>query len=382
MGITVVPKERDESTDISRLEIKFQRGDLESPNRFITKVDINAKDAIGADIPLSRTRKLFMYEALINPNIIQNILTKNGYLATFLTSFRNFLGRVEGSDALRLIYPKFTKDGLTALESIDEPTRNKIFVFLFDLIRELSYDKSPPDGFYFQYDHLTKDGKKYALSQNLPFIPVIDMHGDINVVTRQMDDYISMPPASVPFIGLTYSTLTRSNLAYNHAIDVLDSLHEAGKGFITVESPRVSGRGTGDPDVSAIHYSSFLVADLSAERVYAGGSSGEPNLRLFEKKDLAVPLLDHTHLTAEHDDELNALSGDRKLEELLRKMMTGTDNLSNEEKAKSRYLSRIHENIVTSKEYENMRKSIINNELLNYRSEKRRLNRLLSAEGR
>ena len=382
MGITVVPKERDESTDISRLEIKFQRGDLESPNRFITKVDINAKDAIGADIPLSRTRKLFMYEALINPNIIQNILTKNGYLATFLTPFRNFLGRVEGSEALRLIYPKFTKDGLTALESVNEPTRNKIFVFLFDLIRELSYGKSPPDGFYIQYDHLTEDSKKYALSQNLPFIPVIDMHGDINVVTRQMDDYISMPSALVPFIGLTYSTLTTSNLTYNLAIDVLDSLHEAGKGFITVESPRVSGRGTKDPDVSAIHYSSFLVADLSAERVYSGGRSGEPNLRLFEKKDLAVPLLDHTHLTTEHDDELNALSGDKKLEELLRKMMAGTDNLSNEEKAKSRYLSRVHENILTSKEYENMRKSIINNELLNYRSEKRRLNRLLSAEGR
>ena len=178
------------------------------------------------------------------------------------------------------------------------------------------------------------------------------MHGDINVIVRQIDDYTSMSSSMVPFIGLTYSTLRRSNLAYNHAIDILDSLHESGKGFITVESPRVSGRGTEDPDVSAIHYSSFIVADLAAERVYSGGSSGEPNLRLFEKKDLAVPLLDNRHLSSEHDDELRSLSGDKKLETLLRKMMAGTDNLSNEEKHKSRYLSRIHENIVTSKEYE------------------------------
>ena len=151
MGITVVPKERDDSSDISMLEIKFQRGEVESPSRFVTKVDINAKDALGADIPLSRTRKLFMYEAVINPETIENVLNKNGYLATFLAPFRKFLGRVDGHDVLRLIYPKFTKDGLSALEGIGESAKNKVFVFLFDLIRELSYDKFAIDGYDIEF---------------------------------------------------------------------------------------------------------------------------------------------------------------------------------------------------------------------------------------
>ena len=382
MGITVTPKERDEATDLSRLEIKFDRGNVESPSRFITKVDINAKDGIGADIPLSRTRKLFMYEEFVNPNTIDNILNKNGYLATFLSNFQNFLLRVERSDALRLVYPKFTRSGLDNLESIGESGRNKVWQFIFDAIHELSYGKAAIDGFYLQFDHLTEAGKRYALSQNLPFIPVIDIHGDIRVVTKQMNDYMSLPSALVPFIGLTYSTKTRSNLAYNQAISVLDSLHEAGKGFITVGSPRTSGRWTEDPDVSAIHYSSFIVADLAAERAYGGGSSGEPNLRLFEKGDLAAPTLDHIHNAAEHMDELNALSGDTRLQELLGRMIGGIDNLLATDKRRAPYLSRVHENLVTGSEYEKMRRSIMSNELLRYRSEKRRLNQMLLEEGR
>ena len=382
MGITVIPKERDEITDLSRLEIKFDRGELESPSRFITKVDINAKDGIGADIPLSRTRKLFMYEEFVNPNTIDNILNKNGYLATFITNFQNFLLRVERSDALRLVYPKFTKAGLETLESLGESNRNKVWQFIFEAFHELSYGKAAIDGFYLQYDHLTDAGKRYALTQNLPFVPVIDIHEDIRVVKREMNDYMNMSSSLVPFIGLTYSTKTRSNLAYNQAISVLDSLHETGKGFITVESPRTSGRWSEDPDVSALHYSSFIVADLTAERAYGGGSSGEPNLRLFEKGDLAAPPLDHRHNAAEHVDELSALNGDKKLQEFLGRMIGGMDNLSEADKRRAPYLSRVHENIVTGSEYENMRRSIISNELLRYRAEKKRLNQMLVGEGR
>ncbi len=382
MGITVIPKERDEATDLSRLEIKFDRGEVESPSRFITKVDINAKDGIGADIPLSRTRKLFMYEEFINPNTIDNILNRNGYLATFITNFQNFLLRVERSDALRLVYPKFTKAGLDALRSLGESNRNKVWEFIFEAIHELSYGKAAIDGFYIQYDHLTEAGRSYALTQSLQFVPVIDIHGDIKVVTKQMNEYVDMSSSLVPFIGLTYSTKTRSNLAYNQAISILDSLHEAGKGFITVGSPRTSGRWSEDPDVSAIHYSSFIVADLTAERTYGGGSSGEPNLRLFEKGDLAVPPLGHIHSSTEHSDEISTLNGDRRLQELLGRMISGAGNLSEADKRRAPYLSRVHENLVTGCEYENMRRSIIDNELLRYRAEKRRLNQMLLVEGR
>lgn len=382
MGITVIPKERDGATDLSNLKIKFNRGSVDSPSRFITKVDLNAKNEIGADIPLSRTRKLFMYEEFINPSTIENILNKNGYLATFLTKFHNFLGRVEKSDSLRLIYPKFTKDGLKALDSIGETNKSKVWHFLFEAINELSNENGTIDGFYLQYDHLPAAGRRYAISQNLPFIPVIDIHGDINIIRRQMQEYIGMSSATVPFIGLTYSTKTRSNLAYNEAISVLDYLHESGKGFITVDSPRVSGRWSTEPDISAIHYSNFIAADITAEIAYHGGSSGKPNLRLFEKGELTVPTLAPKHNATEHIDELNELESDEKLLKLFHSMVGGIDNFSEEDKKRGIYLSRVHENIVTSREYENMRRSIVSDELSVYRQQKRRLDKLLIGEGR
>ena len=221
MVITVVPKERDEHTDISHLEIKFDRGKVESPSRFITKVDMNAKDNIGADIPLSRTRKLFMCEEFINPEKVYNILNRNGYLATFVTKFQSFLQRVESPESLRLVYPKFTKNGLETLENLDDSSKNKVWHFIFEALVELSQGKTAIDGFFLQYEYLTDLGKRYVLDQNLPFVPVIDIHGDIKVVKGQINKYMNISSSQVPFIGLTYSTKTRSNLAYNYAISIL-----------------------------------------------------------------------------------------------------------------------------------------------------------------
>ena len=380
MGITIVPKERDETSDISRLEIKFPRGSIESPSRFITQVDLNAKDGIGADIPLSRTRKLFLYEESINPEKIKKILNENGYLARFLTNFRNFLSRVEQADALRLVYPKFTREGLLALESIGESSKEKVWIFFFQLINELSTGKDAIDGFLVQYDHITQGNRDYISKQNLPFIPTINIHGVYQVVKRQLETYKAMPSSLVPFIGLSYSTLSRANLAYHEAISMLDSLHESGKGFITTDSPRVSGIRVFDPDVSALHYSNFIVADLAAEKKYSGGSGDKPNVRLFEKRDLAVPPLQGTHKSNEHSGEDGFLQEDPKLRTLLNNMFQGTVSASDTSRAI--YLSRVHENIISGTEYSDMRKSIAANELPHYRAEKHRIDLMLQQEGR
>lgn len=379
MGITIVPKEKDETTDISKLEIKFPRGSIESPSRFITKVDLNAKDGVGADIPLSRTRKLFLFEEFINPNKINKIINENGYMATFLTNFSNFLSRVERSDALRLVYPKFTSDGLSTLDSIGESNKNKVWTFIFQVISELVSGKDTIDGFFVQYDHLTQAAQRYIATQDTPFIPTINIHGNYRVVTSQLDSYSKMPSSLVPFIGLNYSTLSRSNLAYREAISMLDALHESGKGFITTDSPRVAGRTVLDPDISALHYSSFIVADLVAERIYAGGD-GVPNIRLFDKGDLAVPQLGTANSVNSHIGEDQFLKNDQKLQTILNDMFHGA--ISQKDFSRASYLSRVHENIITEQEYENMRRSIVNSELLRYRKEKHRINAFLQAEER
>ena len=300
-------------------------------------------------------------------------------MATFLTNFNNFLSRVERADALRLVYPKFTSDGLSTLDSIGESDKNKVWTFIFQVISELASGKDTIDGFFVQYDHLTLAAQRYIAKQNLPFIPTINIQGDYRVVTSQLNSYSDMPSSLVPFIGLSYSTLSRSNLAYREAISMLDALHESGKGFITIDSPRVAGRGVLDPDVSALHYSSFIVADLVAERIYTGGG-GVPNIRLFDKGDLAVPQLGTANSADNHTGEDGFLQDDPKLQTLLKDMFHGT--ISERESSRATYLSRIHENIVTGQEYENMRRSIVDSELLHYRTEKHRINALLQTERR
>ncbi len=379
MGITIVPKERDENSDLSNLEIKFPGGSIESPSRFITKVDLNAKDGIGADIPLSRTRKLFLYEEWINKDKIESMLTNNGYLADFQKNFKNFLSRVKESHALKLIYPKFTKGGLEALDTAGENNRNKIWAFFFQVVSEFASGSDSIDGFLVQYDHLTESGRNYIMKQNLPFIPTVDMHAKYNIVSQQLKTYASMPSSLVPFIGLNYSTFSRGNLAYQDAIQMLDFLHESGKGFITVDSPRVSGSKVSDPDVSALHYSNFIVADLVAERIYHGGS-GKPKLRLFEKDDLATPHIDNSQNASEHSGEDYFLKEDEKLHKILINMFHG--EVSPSDTSRAAYLSRVHENILSETEYKKMRKSISDNELPNYRTEKRRLDILLREQKR
>jgi hypothetical protein len=382
MGINIIPKERDEKSDISRLEIKYNRGSVESPNRFITKVDINAKDNIGADIPLTRTRKLFLGEEFINPSTINLILNNNGYLGIMLAKYQKFLLRLRNSDPLRLIFPKFTKNGKEEFQSLNNSSQNRVIHFIFQLIQELSNGNSMLDGFCIQYDILSKEARQYLENQDLPFIPVVDMHEESKIINKQIDDYLQMSSSTVPFIGLTYSTLTRTNLAFNKVISVIDKLHEQGKGFITVDSPRVSGVYSEDPDVSALHYSNFVSSDLSAEKSYVGGKSSNLKIKLFEKTDLVVSELGVLHDPKEHKDEINFLNEDKKLKELLINMISGEGHLKEQDKERAKNLSRVHENVFTNSEYEEMRKSLINNELSFYRSKKRRLNQLLLNEGR
>jgi len=76
MVISVTPNERDKFNDLSTLKIKHAKGILETPNRLVNRYDLNAKDQIGADIPLTRTSKSFIVQENINPEKTQFCLNK------------------------------------------------------------------------------------------------------------------------------------------------------------------------------------------------------------------------------------------------------------------------------------------------------------------
>jgi len=52
MVISITPHARDNFNDLSTLTIKHANGKIDTPNRLVNRYDLNAKNEIGADIPL------------------------------------------------------------------------------------------------------------------------------------------------------------------------------------------------------------------------------------------------------------------------------------------------------------------------------------------
>lgn len=86
-----------------------------SPNRVINRHDLNAKDQIGADIPLTRTSKSFFIQEIVNPDKLHLLLNKNGYLGQLLTREKILLRRVNNSQSLIFFYPSLTAEALKIL---------------------------------------------------------------------------------------------------------------------------------------------------------------------------------------------------------------------------------------------------------------------------
>ena len=116
MVIYITPHARDTFNDLSTLTIKHTNGRIDTPNRLVNRYDLNAKNAIGADIPLTRVSKSFMIQESINPNKLHNILTKNGYLGELLNKLRPIQNRIV-PDSLILLYPSLTAESVKQLDT-------------------------------------------------------------------------------------------------------------------------------------------------------------------------------------------------------------------------------------------------------------------------
>ncbi len=375
MGLTIRPEERD-YRDLSRLTLTYGKGKFETPNRMVTKNDLNAKSGLGADIPLTGVRNLFLCEEKINQKVLDNIVHKNGFLAEFILKIEKSLSRVDNSKAMKAIFPKVTGELMPSLVS-DHNVRNRVINFILQLTSELKADL-----FLFQMEMLSPEIFSYLNSTDIQYVPVLDIH-NFKALSSAFPDLISVSAENVPMIGFTYASYRRANLSFNYVMSNLDKVHEANKGIITVGAPRVLSRDDYDPDVSAPHYSSFLLSDIVAEGYHSHYSSNISHVvtKIFEKKDLAVPPLSQGHDLAEHLGEESAFLSDPKLKDLFWRTLNGNNTDEDIKRSRPGNISRIHEALETTKEYEKMKKSIINHELLQYRRSKARLNNLLNHQG-
>lgn len=367
MVIEISPEERDDDYDLTRLNIRYDKGNFDSPLRIVTRNDLNAKDNLGANIPLTRERPIFIYEEYINEEIANNILSKNGYLSEMLNKIRPFLERTETSGALKLFYPKFTND----LLNISSERLMDILKFIKDLVDNINVDALVIN--YFNNDFINNSNK--------PIIPVLRIEGDegYKIVTNKLNELIGESSQIIPFIGISYASYPRANLSYNFIRANLDRIHENKKGIITLDAPRTTFQQL-DKEISALHYSSFIVSDLVSERFYYSRGWKESALRIFDRRNLALPYAKDLESKELEDDTTNYFPNDAELQKLYERFKSNQLSESDITKKRGVYMSRVHENLASSKEYRIMVKEIRSNNLREYITSKGRLMNLLINE--
>lgn len=373
MGITVTPHELDDESGTSRLSVSYSHGVFDTPLRFVNRNDLNAKSTIGADVQLTSDRQPFVFEQWIDPAAVNGILNTNGFLGQFVTHVDSTLSRVD-PHSFRVVYPRLTEGAVRLLEA-NPAHRVRVAKFLLDVMTEL-----PADAYALQDDLLGDKEWTYLESQSRQAIPVVEI-GNLNAVTEALTRVPKRGASVAPFVAFTYSSYPRANLSYERILSARRLLHEKGIGVMILGATRVIGGVDRDVhDLSAPHYSSFLIADVVGQRYWGGGGKPLRKTRVFEKVDLAAPSVTPSHNASEHAGEDAAFLGDPKLKDLFWRTMQAQNTDEDWRKSRAPAMSRLHEILVSSGEYGAMRQFITSGELKEYRREKTRLASLLDRE--
>ncbi len=172
---------------------------------MVTKNDLSAKSGLGADVPLTSIRNLFICEENINPIVLSNILNENGYLAKFILKIEKSLNRVDNTKALKVIYPKITGKLMQSLVS-DHNIRNRVAIFIMDLMSEIRADL-----FLIQMELLDPEVEVLLRLKDVQYVPVLNIH-NYDALQSNIPNLISASPENIPMIGFTYASYRNANL--------------------------------------------------------------------------------------------------------------------------------------------------------------------------
>jgi len=227
---------------------------------------------------------------------------------------------------------------------------------------------------------LNNNSIKFLDNNNITFSPLFYIK-EHKTIQNSLVNWIKQESSLVPFISFTYSSYLKANLSYQYIIKYLDKIHESNKGIISTDIPRIfSNLVSPYSDVSAPHYSSFIISDITAE-IYNGGHGSfkkVPNTRIFEKNNLALPVISNKYNNVGiHKNEDSIFGNDENLKSLFWRTLQSQNVDMDIKNNRPAYISRVHESFMTSTEYDNMRSSIKQHDLMNYRKSKIELNKLL-----
>lgn len=374
MVISILPHGRDEKfNNIATLTLDHTHGKLDTPIRVVDKHDFNAKQAIGEDIPLTRRSKTFIVQEIIDPEKLDFILNKNGYLQEMIRHVREITKRLD-PETCTFLYPSLTKDSENFLNKI---SRNNEFIrFFCNVAKYLELESivlQPIKSLENTYEVVKK--------QDLQLIPILNLEANTEIITNQFEYCRTTGAENIPIIGFKFATYPRANKGYDLVMPELEDLHEKGQATMMVDIPRSTS------SVSAHHYAPFFMADIMAGKYQSGGGNSdedegekERKIKLFCRKDLAVPEIesfDSVKTKFDIDSEIKVFSSDKKLQELLTRMATHTTTEEDWKQNRPIYVSRLHENVRSREEFAIMQKNIESKSTSDYLSEKNDMKRII-----
>lgn len=384
MVIEIIPKARSEFNDLATLNIKFRRGNLSTPNRIVNRHDLNAKDKIGADIPLTRISKSFIIQENINHKILNDILNKNGFMSELLIKYLSIVHRLDPTTCI-FLYPNLPNELYNFL--IENKKYEEFVKFFSDLASLLKLDSI----IFPTFNHIEAIIAIIRKKQ-LQLIPSIKLKNEISIFRKEFEQCIKFGHNDIPLIGLQFATFPYANLSYNMVMDNLDKIHEKNQGIMMLNTLRAIP----NHNVSAPHYSTLLTADLVAETFSDKFGRNKNRLqisieekiekipskkiRFFCRNDLSTPITNEGILNKINlETELSVFQNDRNLRNFLEDLLYDKiDDNKIWKKNIPRYLSRVHENVQSHDELEILRENIDSNSALDYLNEKKDMNSVLS----
>ena len=382
MVITINPGARDEFNNLSTLNISYSRGRILTPNRFVSRHDLNAKNKLGADIPLSRTSKITIIQEIIDAKILESLLQVNGFLATMKYKLGKYVDRTNTAKPLTLIYPFVTKDALSHVDT--QQSTVDFYRFFCDLAVELGLE-----AVVLPIISDVESARKIAETKNLQLIPILNLRHATNILKTQLD-YCRGKESDIPIIAFKFYSFASANLGYNLVMDQLENIHEGNQATMFVDVNRILPANI--LDISAPHYGSFFFADLIAEkyglkiprRDAAGKVIEQPtprSVKIFCKNNLVTTDLNKRLIESDKFDldiEKENFSSDRKLQDLFVRVVGENTNPTDWLQNKPWYLSRIHENIQTRAEFSQFQKDINGNLARDYLVQKPDMNKVVT----
>ena len=380
MVISIRPQGRDEFNDLATLKIEYSKGKIATPSRTINKHDMNAKNMIGADIPLTSSSHPLVVQENIDPDILNSILTVNGYLGQMLYRIKKLALRTRTTQPLIFLYPSLTKGSTLQLDTVKKI--NDFSRFFCDLAQQLNLETVllPRIGNFQTQINL-------AEKRNLQLIPVIDLGEETSILTEHFNECRAAEAENVPILAFKFYSFPSANIGYNLVMDNLDEIHEDRQATMFVETDRTLP--SHPLNVSAPHYGPFFFADLITEK-YSGRAfkkkksekeTMKKNVRLFCKNDLVATTIEKSFLTSgkfDLDEEKELFSNDKQLQDLFVKVVEGEADKLDWKKNRPRYLARVHENLRARDELEIFQKDIDSNSAKEYLSEKPDMNSVVT----